>query len=623
MAIGDVSPAEAVSKSVIKESITATPTAGTPDAIAAQIVQMTEQGNWRDGLKISSETPVNRGAILGKVEQIGAERDPATGARNRNATEQLRYDAAKSAAELALKFTDKGYDGLSGPEQTRLRDAAENMIAQSPHLFKEFDALSPAQKTEFVLRHLKDQKYASELRGLLVGIEKAPTISETALAERNDNLEAKKIDRSVRDSELQDVQRRLDAVKTRLDEFARPAGGTAGTQAQEIDKIKASLPTLQVEVQDFTQKAQASEHKITLLQQEYTASLVKGSTGRAAVDVGNDLTAEQGNLQNFTNEANKRIAEMNRLPQLLQEEKQLEVDRATLAREQSDKQVAKGQADVAFAKAQREYQDALSLRQAQEDALVSNLEGVFGEASKGLLNDQMQQAADKFTDALAEAKKLAASEDQKALYTTMERRWVRVDNGRRFGRSRPRRVINESQTNEDYNTLLTQGPEKYMRTVLAKTEKPGTAPPRVYDASEIDALIADKDFMATMQPEAIKQVFARKEIIGGFEPADIYTITQSAWGGDLIDQARASNAEFRNKANQLLGAGAVDQPDFEERLKREAERHPNLVALLLGSLVGVGGAVIGAGTLGVGAAGIAAAGAIAKGSYSKGNKMFG
>lgn len=626
--MADVVASEAISKAVVSERIGANPRMGSDKAVAAEMIKRANESNWRESLTFSAETQVNRDEVLGRVDQIGSERD-ASGKRTRSAgsPEEKRFNDATRAAELALKLGEKGYDGLTPGEKTTVTDSIKRTVLQNPSLSKEFNGLNPAKKQEFLERIARDKSYAKEVNSALKTFSEGEVLDNSASV-KQDALDQARIDQAVKQSELDDTQRRLDAIDVRLKAFDITAT-PPGAQAQEMERIRANLTTLQAEAANFQQEMDDKNFRLGQLQQERQAALqgqnqARGGsyTGRSVSDIDVDIATVRGELQTSTSNYNSRAAEINKLPQLEQQEQKLEQDRVELAKEKGNKENEKSKADIIFSKAQRELQDALDRRTRQEEEIVASLEGVFSTATMELIDKQIEAYGQQFEESLKHVNTEGMSADQKAVIAALEQRWVKVINKRRFGgRTEPRRVIDKAKVNIDFNTLMAGGTEIYMRDVLSEAINPATG--AIYTPAEIDKLIKSEDFVNTAQPEAIKQLIARKAVVGGIEPSDVYQITHSSWGQEVIGGAIKTNEDFRKAVSELMGENALDDPNFMQRLANEAENHPSLLATLATALVAGIGVATGAGVVGIAGAGAAGVGTLGGAMYRRGSKMFG
>ncbi len=623
---GEVTNTEAISRAVVQERMGKVTADAHRDAVAGEMVRRADEANWREGLQFGAEREVSRQDVFSAVDQIGAERD-IVGKRVRNpgSDEETRHRNATAAAELSLKFSEKGYVGLDQGEKDKVRAKITNIVLQNPALDSEFRALSIADQRVFLERIANDNAYVAEVKNALNTIAENPSLDDSA-SEKQLVLDQRTTEQAVKKSELVDVQRRLTAVESRLKAFDISTT-PPGAQSQEMDRIRAALPTLQVEAASYQQEMKDLNFRLGQLQVEsqgVPTVLKQGTTyiGRSKIDINNDVVAARNSLKSATDNFNQRVAEINKLPLLEQEQERLEDQRLNLARDEAEKKIAASQAEGNLTRAQREFQDALERRQRQEQELVASLDRVFSTGAMELFDKQIEAYGEQFEESLKSVNTEAMSEDEKAVIKGLEGRWQKTILKRRFGgRTEPRRVEDKAKINNEFNSAMTDD-DAYLRTVLSETINPRTNNP--YTVTEVDTIFANEDLMKKIKPEVFGRLIARKAVVGGIEIADVYELADRTWGKDVIKVAIANNDEFRKLADQLIGKGAVDQPDFMEKLKREAENHPGLLAALAAALAAAGGAVIGAGFLGAAAGGALAGGAARAGaSYNKGNQMFG
>lgn len=201
--MAELTAVEVVPKVIVSESLPATPAPGSREAMAKNITSKLEQGAWREGLELARQSPIESNTISKKLEQIGITRDDATGAKARDTQEQARYDEAKKATDLAKKFLEKGYDGMSPGEKDTLRKAVLAEAVLRPGVAAELNPLTPDQKLAYAERILKDPKLSPEVRRVfeelldpekkLIDIE--PTQGEKAEADSNlEDAKAEKTD---------------------------------------------------------------------------------------------------------------------------------------------------------------------------------------------------------------------------------------------------------------------------------------------------------------------------------------------------------------------------------------------------------------------------------------------
>lgn len=137
-------PAEVLPKALAREALPAAPPAGSAAEMAKKINQKVDEGAWSEALELGRRAPVEERKIQERIEEIGINRDPATGAKQRNAQEQARYNEAKNVAALAKKFIEKGYGGLTAAEQNTLQLAVLAEANLRPALALEIAAMTAA-----------------------------------------------------------------------------------------------------------------------------------------------------------------------------------------------------------------------------------------------------------------------------------------------------------------------------------------------------------------------------------------------------------------------------------------------------------------------------------------------
>ena len=575
---------EVVPRAIARERLPATPPAGPVDAMARRINEQSDEANWRKGMELGQKQPIDARKIAEKAEQIGVRRRP-DGTKNRTTEEETRYTAFKSGAEIVRNYLDGGLNAITDPTvKGALRGAVLRKAGLRPALAAEMAGMSVAERNAFADRLLTEPQYAGKVREILSGFLSTEMIDETSINNAQDEVKEQEYKRNDKRAEIDDVDRRLDAKNRQLKEFERPAAGAMGTKAAEIDTLKTNSPTLQAELATFRRAADDAEFRLGQLQQERTASLRPGATGRSTADIDTEIATERTNLRNAQTEVGTREASIARLPQLEQEEKQLEEEKRTLEKEKRERTVELNEIRLELSKRERAFADLQSVRNGQEEALVNGVGNVFNEAASQTLDEQVQDLSQKFDAEVERLKAESVDQNEQALYDALRERWLgpeRVAHGiLGLGRERRYRPINRDQVNRDRDVLLREGPPALMRQLLMSRINPATG--AHYTAVEADQLINNKDFRDKMQPEMVKQVLARRMLVGRMYPEDIHIVVNSPWGQGMIEQGLARNEEFRSAVEKVMGAGSLEGHGFIGRIGREFARHPWLFALLLG-----------------------------------------
>lgn len=620
MATGDITQTEAVAKAVVKEGITTGATAGV-DAVAAEMIKRGEDANFREGLGFTSEIPISRDEVFGRIDQIGTGRDN-DGNRTRSHDEQRRFSEASDAANLIFKFKELGFDKLGLAEQNAITERIENAILQNPRLAAEYRGLSTdADRTKFKQRLAADKAFSTEVARILSEFAKKGNLDGSA-QDKSYEVGQKQLEHDISVSELQDVRRRISTTQATIDSF------------DESQPTHTKLIELNNATTELAQKQQALAN--ALRDQRVAGATAQGTLeGRAQIITpGNRINTEGVNI------AGQRMAEATaaanadqlrleieelkaKIARLEQQRESAQQQRKQLTEEESVKRLAEGKANIELIKAQRDYHDAVELRKRQEEQIVDSMNSVFTEATKKLIDKQVEAMGAQFEESLRQIKTEELSVDQKTLITALENRWFTAPPRRFGGRTQPRRQLNQALINTDFNTLMTTGDEGYIRFILLQTENPAT-PGTNYTDTQITELFKNESFMKQTRPKALEKLVAAKAMVGGIEEVDVYKITTSTWGEGLIKNALAKNNEFRNQINEMMGSGALDRPDFMEKLRREAEHNPGLLAILAAILGGAAGSVVGAPLAGgLGLAALAAGGTRAGIGYARSGRMFG
>ncbi len=496
--------------------------------------------------------------------------------------EQQRYDRAKNALDLVDRFVEKGYGKLSSAEQTNIQTSVAEQIRKNPVLAEKYRTMSRAEQKEYVLSLIQDPKNIERVRQILSEVGNTPEQPDL-VADAKDRIDEKTLEKDIKKEEVADAQRRSDAVEARLKDFERPTGGTAmGKKAQELENIRTELPTLETEKQTYAQQYQDAEFRFTQLQQERAATLRNpGTTGRRDIaEIDTDITNARTEMQNAQREIGKRQAKIDRVSQLEEEERTLEIDKKNIDIEMRGVKLEVGKIELDLAKIQREYNNALSLRESQEMDIVNGLEDVFANAAIDVLNDRVDEAYNQYDVSLKELREKATTDAERAIIDAIQERHKRRVPVRRFRGAEQQRKIDKAKVLSDFNMLMTKGPEEFMKSVLAGAKNPETNSP--YTEDEVTKLMENQDLMNKMQPEAIKQLLAKRFMVGKISEGDAYFISTSKWGEELIDKAIATNQDVRDKLVKLYGDGVIDQPGFAKRFAKEVGAAGLLSAIIAG-----------------------------------------
>ncbi|MCL4353720.1 hypothetical protein M1615_04665 [Patescibacteria group bacterium] len=587
------SPDQVIPKVLIKEAVSS-PKKGTPEAVAEAIAQKADSGKWRDGLTEAIRSPIDQGRISQKIEQIGIERDPATGAKKRSPQEETRYREAEGRAALAKKFFEEGYGNMNFGEQLELRAQIEEAVKFRPQLAQEMNAMgdkrtNPGLKKASFERILNDPRYIAQAREIINALldPEKKLIDEAKVTEAEDRVSEQEIERDNKQLELNDVSRRLAAVDRQLAEFARPQGASPGLKATDIDRIKNNLSTIQAELVTYQTLTDNVQFRLAQLQQEREAVL-RGYNGRPLTDIDAEINTERNNLKNAQQSFERRQADIQKLPELEQEQREAEQQKLTLEKERRDRQLEFSRLDFELQKRMRNLADIKAIRESEEQDLVDGFGSLFEDAADRYIGEQIEDAVGKFDEEIERLKKQTEDDQEKAMYDALRERWLGKERTRMkgfpgFRRKDKYRPIDRTQVAADFDLLMKGGPEAVARELLMSRTNPDTN--NNYTDDETKAILVNKDYLAKVQPEIVRQLLGRRMLTGGISPEDIHVIVNAPWGEGMIDEALKKNEEFRQAVEKVMGAGSVSGPGYLERLGQEIRRKPWLLAILLGFVI--------------------------------------
>ncbi len=598
-------PAEIVPIALVREGLPAAPAIGSKEAVAADVTKRVDEGKWREGFEIAKKPSLDKKNTSERIEEIGAnpDRDPATGKRIRTTEEQAVYDRAKKAETSVFKFLELGYDKVSPGEKKRLEGVVLANAKRNPALFAQLDPLTPDQQNDWARRKLRDPRYASEIGKMLVNIGDPENKLGNEVLLANDQFEIQDVEKKNKQLEIDDVDRRLAPVNNKLTAFERPvagSGGTVGAKADELERLKSSLPTLAAELHTLNRTLIGARQREKFLDDERTATLRNpGTAGRRPIEeISKELTDASTLVSDTEEQIVNRQAQLGKIDILEKEEKQLEDQKQNLDKERRERQAEMNKIELELKRRQRLFMDAKALRASREEDIAKGLESVFAGATNELLDKEMQEYLTA-TNAELDAKKLKATDDnEKAIYDALQHEFLGPERIRRKGLLGFRtiekyRPISKAKVDAYYGAIMANGPEEPMKRLLISRINPATG--RVYTDPEATAILANKSegsLYSKMQPEVVKQILARKMIVGGISPEDIHIVVNSRWGAGMIDQAKESNEAFRSAVIADMGPNALSSPEFTSKLAERIKKHPWWLFLILGIPFLVGGAAM-------------------------------
>jgi hypothetical protein len=575
---------EVMPKVLIQEALPTIIAPGSSAEFAKAMRQKVNEAGWREGLRITAESPIDKLALATKIEDIGVTRD-AAGKKARSVEEAARYDGAKSSAKIAIDFLEKG---LNNPDLTPAeRKIIINKLsydilvstALRPALAKELQGMTAPQRRAFAERILGDPALSAEARAVLDDIiqskEGFVDPSEAQL-----EFEQKKLEREEKKTELDEVTERLNKKLQELKAYERTLTST-GPKAKRIDELKTKIPILQAEAIKYERDIAMADSDYSRLDREYNEA-VKGKGSRPAADIAAEMKKIESDRNTYQDEFNKRAAEIQELDVLQKDEVKLTQDRRDIQKERNQGDIAVKKAELEVRVAQQKMEDLLNARGIQETNLAERLNGIFAEATGRYIDKQIDPLSEQFDKQVEEMKAKSKTQQEKdmldALRDTMHRT-VRVRRYGIVGEQETRRPLDRARVNEYWGHLMTGGPDQMMARLLMTRRNPTTG----VNYTQVEAEgIVQQGVDDEIKQQLLKQMVANKVLVGGIRQEDAHQIVNSPWGKDLIDQGLQQNTQFRQELERLFGAEAVSNPRYRERLAQEMTRRSNLWWLLAG-----------------------------------------
>lgn len=580
---------------VLQQALTpeATPTPTTPtEQRARRIIEQATEAKWPNAIEdaIGASNIDSR-----KVEEVkgkfGITRDPATGEKAPTPEEQGRRDAFENRTDFIERALEN-YDTLTDPEKGEIINTILGRAERIGFLADRISGMTTGQKEAYVRRYLKDPVYRAKLKEV-VGETLGSTLqSEEDIVRAQDEVEDKKLEDSGLGTDISDIDTRLTTNATKLKDF-EPAAGT-GSKAARLEDLTRREGALQIDLSRLTQERNLLDAKARELQSELEVTISRGVTnGRRDIDtIGAQLDEVRDQLVGKNDEVSSVQRELAEKESLEQERQRLQDEKQDLEAQKKTKEGQRKTAKLELQRRERRLNELKSLRTKQEQDMVDGLGGsAFEEAFNRTIKEEVEQINKLYDD---EDKRMAQEtddQDKKAIYDTLQNRWLARPQTRRrglpgFRREERYRPPNRPQINIDMDILFNQGPEGFTRRVLLASVNPRTG--TNYTIDEANAVIAREDFIKTVQPDAVQQLLARRMVTGGLSREEIYTITNSTWGSDMITKAAEKNQAFREAVRATMGERAFAAPGFGGRWGRELGRNPWLLLALLGIPAAIG-----------------------------------
>lgn len=599
--------AEVVPKSIIKEAVVSPTVPKATSEMIARGRQALEKNGFQEALKIVQSPLIEQRKISDKLEQFGIGRDDVTGAKKLEPAEQARRDNAEKGANLAKKFISEGYDKMDATEQDAFREQFLDASKLRPALEQEMQGMNDVQKRAFAERFLKDPRFTKEVRAVFdkllnpdnkfVDVSTSQDAKETADLDLED-AEAEKTDHNrvweANDRQLKEYEVRPSTRRGQPPQegamYQRLQGLTSEIQTARNDFNTANIDLVNVQTEIkklrndlvLAQRLAAinapSPRPVSTIETDLRNATTKEVTFRDRVSqLDGELKAKEGEADSINGEHQA----------LMDRRKDLDTEKRTLERKVKD-------AERKATKAQWALQDTMVTREGQETDLEAGFNSIFSEASDNVLNNELEKANTAYNEDLEVLKQQTKDNNEKAMYEALQKEMLGTPRRRKkflgfVGSGEQYRPISKVNVNRYHDALINTGPEDVMKSLLTSRINPATG--IAYTGPEITAILANKEYVAKMQPEVVKQILGRKMLVGGISPEDIHIVVNSQWGKDMLGKAAESNQAFRDAVEADMGPDALSSPEFHAKLAEKIKKHPWWLLLALGIPFLVGGAI--------------------------------
>ncbi len=525
-----------------------------------------------------AESPNELGEkIRSKVEKFGTTVNAATGLRDRpvGSPEETRFNDATEYLNAAVDFMENGWDNMEPGSRNTVRVALENALRRMPNMAQEFNGLTPAQQTDFVIEKLRDPNYAKFVKDGLI------TLSKRTLASQADIHKARK--ESARTTEETEVaiderdhtQADAYAAQQALNTIRNPVlGAPLPPRLQAIERERTRITTTLNNI-DWQENALRIRHanltnaygpnpsrpeQRDLLAIDNQINTVQASRRNYQTQLGELLTREESLAPNEAN-AEARVDERRA------RFKEARLDAAGLPEEQLEKMAAVDELE------RERIQD--------EELLTRGLENLFTTALQRNIASDLQASI----TALEANEHVLRTENARHAWegvkTAMDNRWIR-QSPRNTGifRRKGREYVQDQRTvDRDYNQLLRSGPELQMRGILGSLRPTPGGLEAPLTQEQISQFLNDPQFADQLKDAYINQVVSRRIAVKKIRPGEVHLIMNSSWGKDKIDHALATDANYQAKVRELTGSNDIDKDsrEFKSRFSRAAWRHPALL----------------------------------------------
>lgn len=546
----------------------------------------------------------------------------------RRGAELARYNEAIKVADQV----ERGYAALTPVEKGVVEVVVENVLNSSPDIVAFIDTLV-----------IPPLDRAGAVRKVAQNILTNPAFAAFLKQSLRSSTDQSKIPAEI-DNEILRAYRQAEAVvghkmteqtgvvadlATTNTDMANIWGAIPGSKGERLGIFSGEKATFEQAVEDAnTEKSRLEREKAKQIVLRRQAQLM-GPAGAADVATANAeinaidlaMVATEGALSVAQDEA-RRFSRTGKLAEL----NQLQQEKAELVSKQGRLKDRKDALDTEILTANQnlalphlELSQAMNQRLAQEKVFCKGMEGVFNQATIDFITTELTKAEKARTDLNEEAKTVAKANADKEVADVevkalegLATKWETNRTIRVLWNTKTVRETDKAQVRTDYDTLLTSGPEAFMRTYLLRVDP-------TLNIAKLNALIANRELMDRLQPQVLEALLA-KRIDGGMgkiQEGEARRIAASPWGKELITKAIGRNEAIQKEIDALRAKGIVSG-DFLTWLNKQSGM--GLAALLIW-LFGTVGAVAGAAVLGgalpaLGVGGASIAGGVGTRAYN-------
>jgi hypothetical protein len=526
-----------------------------PHSIHESFAQAPERPNRSIVHKKIEDTIFRSGAI-----------DTTTGTIRRTPQERNRYDTARSRADLALNYIERGFSGLPTAEQAHLR----NLVMTSINSWPEARALingitNPADRTRILNGLLEDPRMVGKVSELLSSVTQSEVTDEVSAARHKFNEAERQV--TELNAQFQSIKRQYDRAAADISQFRDLTTGAPGTKQNTIDTINAS--PVEAEFESLRESMVRDDQEVERLHQ--LIDTMRRKDPKVAIDDEmNRIGFLKAKLNNTRKEVVKRQDKINERNRLVAEREEVQKRFDALEPQLVDLDTRRNNAARQRALAGADLNTATINRAHTEQAFVDSMGRIYIDAAKAVLAPDIEKAEQARENILETEKKQASDAAERRIFDVIGTRWDRARttwNGRRTVE------LNHPQIERDLARLVTQGPNAILREILTSGPTPLTGP-------EADKRINENgESIKAARREVVEKLLMKRMSHNTLTEAEAEKIFTEEWGREAITNALTNNTKMREQIEQMQAAGVVRGTDHLARILGE---HKN--ALLLGGL---------------------------------------